>query len=948
MDQELTNGQEKRLGHNQEQQHVSDFRRCNDCSDNLSILRPLPSATFAHHLLTVFVSGLILLCAATPAYSEAPVRISLRTTNGHYLVASDASRNYEIRATATGVGYWETLTVESVTGESVRTIRSGDRIRLRTFHGRYLMARNNGGGDLTGEATKGREWETFIIEKVSGGGPIEQGDRVTLRANNNTNFVMAVDGGGRDVTVSSSQRAAWETLTVEFENARLVRLRTFRGSTVAASGGGGDVVLAAALSFGEWRTFTLLNATRRDGFMDGDEVALQTFSGNFISAEGGGGGALFARANRREQNETFTIRKTGGGAIGPSDAVWFETANGRNFLMAVNGGGGLINAASSSPREWETFTLEPAENRPTPAGTALSGVDISAGYPFAPGRARLSGTRNVATFLIGFRDKPVDTTIANSDIRDFIHGEAGSIAAWMTQMSNGALRMANSGTFGPMTVPWNYGDLDGDDQDYWRGIMQLAEARGFNFASQDINGDGRVTNDELQLVILDCTDFYNTDSDRNESYGASSTASIEFSYSGKTYLGRVFNVGLNIAGHDVQGPDQLAGVKATVLHELSHVFLNTPDRYEAPFPPRGDVLAIGTNRGGWETFAFARTPSDRDASDIIGNGRRVRLRNVAGDDFLVADGSPLAFLNRGGPASDALGEFIVELPSRGDLRHGERVSLRSAVTRRYVMAKNGGGDVVQVVAGRPSTWEQFIIEKRSGDGLIRFGDPFVLTTSSENPFNERFLLFGVPNGRKTDAETLAHGWWAAWGVTGPGEGPGGKFDIMASNKRPGFLSPYDRFIRGWLTPKVLLPGNRACYALSPTADRAEAFILWDPTFPDEWYTIENRQHRADIDEVPSNGTVISWVNEKPEYWARWNVDGNFYYPAVISAAAPLEPPNMHVKRTLLPGRLYKRTAPDAAFRSGTHVLPRGEGDPSRFTLSFGVSDTSESTRFCLR
>src|SRR6185369_2203152 len=142
------------------------------------------------------------------------------------------------------------------------------------------------------------------------------------------------------------------------------------------------------------------------------------------------------------------------------------------------------------------------------------------------------------------------------------------------------------------------------------------------------------------------------------------------------------------------------------------------------------------------------------------------------------------------------------------------------------------------------------------------------------------------------------------------------------------------------------PDNKACYVLNPSIDNPEAFVLWDPAWPDEWYVIENRQRRATLDEIPSNGLIITWVNEKRSYWSRWGIDGEGKYPVVISAAAPNEPPNSFIKLVMLRDEVYKRRDPNTAFRTGTYVLPRGDRTPSRSILFF-TELADEQVAFCI-
>ncbi len=284
------------------------------------------------------------------------IKVSLKTHNGHYLIANDSRTNYRIDTTSAGVGSWEVFTIIPTDGRNADSIRSGDQIHIQTNHGRYVMARDGGGGAVSGEATLPSIWETFTIEK-RGGGEIVHGDRVTFRANNGRNFLMARDGGGGDVTAESLNRLEWETFAVEFWNSMPVHLRAHDSHYVTAEDGGGRGVAATQSSADIWETFVLVNRSRKSGLRDGDKVCLQVWDGRFVSAEGGGGGNLPASRYRAAGSEIFTIKKVGGGEISLSDSVSFLAQNGVNYIMAVNGGGGIVRVSSRQAREWETFRI---------------------------------------------------------------------------------------------------------------------------------------------------------------------------------------------------------------------------------------------------------------------------------------------------------------------------------------------------------------------------------------------------------------------------------------------------------------------------------------------------------------------------------------------------------------------------------------------------------------
>jgi hypothetical protein len=131
------------------------------------------------------------------------------------------------------------------------------------------------------------------------------------------------------------------------------------GGYVVAEDGGGREVLANREAIGPWETFRLFNRTRPgEEPRHGDSVVLQAWNGRFLSAAGGGGGAMNAELGWIEASTTFTIERVGdAGAIRSGDQVALRAANG-NYVVAEGGGGGAVNANRTSRGPWETFTIK--------------------------------------------------------------------------------------------------------------------------------------------------------------------------------------------------------------------------------------------------------------------------------------------------------------------------------------------------------------------------------------------------------------------------------------------------------------------------------------------------------------------------------------------------------------------------------------------------------------
>lgn len=216
-----------------------------------------------------------------------------------------------------------------------------------------------------------------------------------------------------------------------------------------------------------------------------------------------------------------------------------------------------------------------------------------------------------------------------------------------------------------------------------------------------------------------------------------------------------------------------------------------------------------------------------------------------------------------------------------------------------------------------------------------------------------FIVVAEDNGRRGPVSEDDRRRGYSWGA---GEGAGGRFDNASANGATVMLSLYDRMRHGWVRARYLTPDNRGAYVLRPFLDHREALILFDPHNPEEWYTVENRQYREDIDEAPSSGAVVSWIRRDQGYWQWWlnrNNDSfearaaDNFYPAVVSAAASDVPPNILAQPVVCnTGWLTKRSHAHAAFTNQEVVLPRGNGDPSRFHLSFHA--TRSNVAVCIR
>ena len=106
------------------------------------------------------------------------------------------------------------------------------------------------------------------------------GSLVSLKSSKGQ-YVVALDGGGGDVSAQRNARGAWETFEVVEQGGDYIALRTADGSFLSAEGGGGSGLFANKRLIGGWEIFKVIHR-------DGDRFSLQTSSGHYLVAEDGG------------------------------------------------------------------------------------------------------------------------------------------------------------------------------------------------------------------------------------------------------------------------------------------------------------------------------------------------------------------------------------------------------------------------------------------------------------------------------------------------------------------------------------------------------------------------------------------------------------------------------------------------------------------------------------
>lgn len=842
------------------------------------------------------------------------VSIALAAGNGAFLVA-ESGGGREIRADRRGIGPWETFRVFNRTDPGA-VLRHGDSVVIQVFNGRFMSAPGGGGAGLNAELPWIDATTAFTLERVAGAGSVRSGDSIALRTATGR-FVVAENNGGGAVNANRTRRGPWESFSVTVMGERLVRLRSRAGRFMTAEGGGDGPVTANRTAGALWETFTLVNFTRPGPAVHGgDTVALRSWSGAYIRVLDAGGADC--RANQAGDDARFRVTVSGTGAIRHGQQVALQSVRSGRFLRDR---AAVVDANSVTASGDAGFTLEHAERVAVDFGWIPDGSALS-GRPFDPLPAPITSTRDVLT--LHFFERTGEPVTTSDTLRSAISGPAPSLASWLRTMSGDTFRARNVGVFGPFfSRPVDPDVVDAATTVGHSVLLTAAEDSGVPLSR--FARDGVI--DGARTAILHVK--------AGAVGGQVHPTGVPTTRSGIRYSGLDAGVGVT---PDVDSPS-----RAVLCHEVSHLLLDVADRYGIRLPLRGDLIANRTGIGDWEPFVVERA----GGPGILRGGDAVMLRTHDGTHVAV-DPSPPNVVNMQDASAGGARVFTVEGAADTPVTSGSRIGLRTT-GGRYVAAELGRDGVLTANRLRKGSWETFEIVKQGSGAQISSGDRVCLRSVAglfvSAEAGARDLRVGDPDRQRG----------YRWG-DGPGSGQGGLFDNADANYDIVMLALYDRIRFGWVRPRYLTPDNRGCFTIRPFVDARDALILFDPKNPHDWYTVENRQSRANIDEVRSSGLVVSWVREDEGYWQWWlNASndpeppsiGKNLSPAVISAAAPAVAPNMLARPVVFdPASVTKRNDPGAAFTQGEVVLPLGNGDPSRFRLSFHAG-ASENMVLCV-
>lgn len=154
--------------------------------------------------------------------SPSPLSVSLRTHAGNYVSAAGCGFSF-VHANASDAGRCEAFWLFDINGGE---LKDGDTIRLQAAGGGFVVA--EGGGNVSGDPSPVNAnravpgpWETFVILRQSGSGPIQSGDSIALQSIRGG--YIAAEGGGRSgcqcdsrLDANRAEAHEWETFVLIF------------------------------------------------------------------------------------------------------------------------------------------------------------------------------------------------------------------------------------------------------------------------------------------------------------------------------------------------------------------------------------------------------------------------------------------------------------------------------------------------------------------------------------------------------------------------------------------------------------------------------------------------------------------------------------------------------------------------------------------------------------
>jgi len=258
--------------------------------------------------------------------------ISLKSAHGNFLSAEKDMG--QIVANRDKVKEWEYFIVEPLD-------HTGIPIRLRTWHGSYIIVNQDGSVSAQKPGTFSPGVEVWYLNRI------DKKQNVNLKTGNGF-LLKAEQGWGGSVVVSSNNN---EDSTVwKMTKVKAVNFRSYFGKWLTAEKKKGEVI-ADRDEPREWETWTLERAPFGEG--PGKAYYIRSYHGKYLCAELKKGKVEADKENPKEW-ETWWIEKKGG-----SGDVTLRSYHGK-FLCAEKKKGHVI-ADRDDAKEWETWTMFPKD-----------------------------------------------------------------------------------------------------------------------------------------------------------------------------------------------------------------------------------------------------------------------------------------------------------------------------------------------------------------------------------------------------------------------------------------------------------------------------------------------------------------------------------------------------------------------------------------------------------
>ncbi len=201
---------------------------------------------------------------------------------------------------------------------STRTLRIGDTIALKSYHGKYLVAEKD--GRLRAARTKLGDWERFVVLDAGGGNAprdVKFGEAISLFSQHCRYVVAEPGGGAHAVRDNAGHWEQWKIIDPDNPRSRVpvsydgkIALLSFHDSYLVAEKDG--KCNADRKDLGDWEKWELLEGNRlpENAFCLGDRIGLKSFHDTFLVAKETG--KLNADSGVFRAWERFTVHAADG------------------------------------------------------------------------------------------------------------------------------------------------------------------------------------------------------------------------------------------------------------------------------------------------------------------------------------------------------------------------------------------------------------------------------------------------------------------------------------------------------------------------------------------------------------------------------------------------------------------------------------------------------------